>query len=167
MKYLKTKPGSIEEAYLLARGIEKKSLTEAKYVIGMQDASYFKGNEMMSAMRAGGDASSLDMHAGDGTITFTANNPGEVQRNAEKAIKDYINKETRNDRNALFAFNDLELEEVDGDGPTRQQEQSIKRVLDKYSNKAMFNTPSGKASGPLQKFADDESLGDMAISGVM
>jgi hypothetical protein len=118
-------------------------------------------------LRAGGDASSLDMHAGDGTITFTANNPGEVQRNAEKAIKDYINKETRNDRNALFAFNDLELEEVDGDGPTRQQEQSIKRVLDKYSNKAMFNTPSGKASGPLQKFADDESLGDMAISGVM
>ena len=166
MKYLKTKPGSIEEAYLLARGIEKKSLTEAKYVIGMQDASYFKGNEMMSAMKAG-NVDKLDMHAGDGTITFTANNPGEVQRNAEKAIKDYINKETRNDRNALFAFNDLELEEVDGDGPTRQQEQSIKRVLDKYSNKAMFNTPSGKASGPLQKFADDESLEDMAISGVM
>ena len=166
MKYLKTKPGSIEEAYLLARGIEKKSLTEAKYVIGMQDASYFKGNEMMSAMKAG-NVDKLDMHAGDGTITFTANNPGEVQRNAEKAIKDYINKETRNDRNALFAFNDLELEEVDGDGPTRQQEQSLKRVLDKYSNKAMFNTPNGKASGPLQKFADDESLGDMAISGVM
>ena len=64
-------------------------------------------------------------------------------------------------------FIERELEEVDGDGPTRQQEQSIKRVLDKYSNKAMFNTPSGKASGPLQKFADDESLEDMAISGVM
>jgi hypothetical protein len=141
-------------------------MTEAKYVIGMQDASYFKGNEMMSAMKAG-NTDKLDMHAGDGTITFTANNPGEVQRNAEKAIKDYINKETRNDRNALFAFNDLELEEVDGDGPTRQQEQGIKRVLDKYSNKAMFNTPSGKASGPLQKFADDESLEDMAVSGVM
>ena len=31
----------------------------------------------------------------------------------------------------------------------------------------MFNTPSGKASGPLQKFADDESLEDMAVSGVM
>jgi len=166
MKYLKTKPGSIEEAYLLARGIGEKSLTEAKYVIGMQDASYFKGNEMMSAMKAG-NVDKLDMHAGDGTITFTANNPNEAQRNAEKAIKDYINKETRNDRNALFAFNDLELEEVDGDGPTRQQEQSIKRVLDKYSNKAMFNTPSGKASGPLQKFADDESLEDMAVSGVM
>jgi len=166
MKYLKTKPGSIEEAYLLARGIGEKSLTEAKYVIGMQDASYFKGNEMMSAMKAG-NVDKLDMHAGDGTITFTANNLNETQRNAEKAIKDYINKETRNDRNALFAFNDLELEEVDGDGPTRQQEQSIKRVLDKYSNKAMFNTPSGKASGPLQKFADDESLEDMAVSGVM
>jgi len=166
MKYLKTKPGSIEEAYLLARGIGEKSLTEAKYVIGMQDASYFKGNEMMSAMKAG-NVDKLDMHAGDGTITFTANNLNEAQRNAEKAIKDYINKETRNDRNALFAFNDLELEEVDGDGPTRQQEQSIKRVLDKYSNKAMFNTPSGKASGPLQKFADDESLEDMAVSGVM
>ena len=146
--------------------IGKKSITEAKYVIGMQDASYFKGNEMMNAMRAG-NIDKLDMHAGEGTITFTANNPGEAQRNAEKAIKDYINKETRNDRNALFAFNDLELEQVDNDGPTRQQEQSIKRVLDKYSNKAMFNTPSGKASGPLQKFADDESLGDMAISGVM
>ena len=31
MKYLKTKPGSIEEAYLLARGIGEKSLTEAKF----------------------------------------------------------------------------------------------------------------------------------------
>ncbi len=141
-------------------------MTEARYVIGMQDASYFKGNEMMSAMRAG-SIDRLNMHAGEGTITFTANNPNEAQRNAEKAIKDYINKETRNDRNALFAFNSLELEEVDGDAPTRQQEQSIKRVLDKYSDKAMFNTPSGKASGPLQKFADDESLGDMAVSGVM
>ena len=100
----------------------------------MQDASYFKGNDIRKAMIQT-NTDKLDMHAGDGTITFTANNPGEVQRNAEKAIKDYINKETRNDRNALFAFNDLELEEVDGDGPTRQQEQGIKRVLDKYSNK--------------------------------
>ena len=31
MKYLKTKPGSIEEAYLLARGLGEKSLTEAKF----------------------------------------------------------------------------------------------------------------------------------------
>jgi len=149
-----------------AEELLKNNINEAKYVIGMQDASYFKGNEMMSAMRAG-NIDKLDMHAGEGTITFTANNPGEAQRNAEKAIKDYINKETRNDRNALFAFNDLELEQVDNDGPTRQQEQSLKRVLDKYSNKAMFNTPNGKASGPLQKFADEESLGDMAVQGVM
>ena len=44
-------------------------------------------NEMMSAMRAG-SIDRLDMHAGE-RITFTANNPNEAQRNAEKAIKSY------------------------------------------------------------------------------
>ena len=171
-KYLQTKPGSLEEAVLISRGL----ITEAKYVMSVSDASFFKGNDikkaMMQSKRDGNTDKALDdldMVGGDDEegITFTARSPSEAVRNAEKAILDYRNKETRNDRNALFAFNELELQEIDGKTPTSQQENMFKNVIKKYSNKAMFNTPNGRGPSDLQKFANDEALDDMAVGGVM
>ena len=170
-KYLQTKPGSLEEAVLISRGL----ITEAKYVMSVSDASFFKGNDIKKAMqetKKDGNSekalNDLDMiGAGGEDITFTANNSSEAVRKAEKAILDYRNKETRNDRNALFAFNELELQEIDGKTPTSQQENMFKNVIKKYSNKAMFNTPNGRGPSDLQKFANDEALDDMAVGGVM
>jgi hypothetical protein len=176
-KYLETKPGSLEEAVLIARGlIEKKSLNEAKYQLGMREFNFFKGNDLMKAMnqtkKDGNSEKALDdlqMYGGDeeDRITFTANNPSEAARNAEKAILTFRNKNLKNDRNALSVMKYLELEQVDGKTPTTQQKSSLKRVLDKFDIEVQFNTPNGKGSSNLEKFVKDEALDDMVTDGVM
>ena len=96
-KYLQTKPGSLEEAVLISRGL----ITEAKYVMSVSDASFFKGNDIKKAMqqtKKDGNSekalNDLDMiGAGGEDITFTANNSSEAVRKAEKAILDYRNKQ--------------------------------------------------------------------------
>jgi len=186
-RYLQTKPGSIEEAVLISRGL----ITEAKgteYHITMSDASFFKGNDLMKAMnqtKKDGNTDKalddLDMVGGDDEegITITANNPSEAARNAEKAILDYRNKQVNRDRNALFVFNGLELQLVtkfkdkgkssDGDGtlPTNYDKNIFKNVFRKYNSQPMFNTSNGKGPSDLQKFVKDEGLDDMVIDGVM
>ena len=173
-RYLDTKPGSLEEAVLIARGLITEAVT--KYNITMSDASFFKGNDLMKAMnqtkRDGNSDKALDdiqMYSADVEtgISFTVNNPGEAARMAEKAILVFRNKQVKNDRNALFAFDRLEIQLVNNKLPTSRDNQLLKRTLEKYSNEAMFNTPNGKGPGNLQKFVQDESLDDMVVDGVM
>jgi hypothetical protein len=185
-RYLETKPGSLEEAVLIARGLMEAKGT--KYHITMKDASYFKGNDIRKAMiqtKKDGNSDkaldNLDLHSGDDEegISIIANNPSEAVRNAEKAILDYRNKQVDRDRNALFVFNGLELQLVtkfkdkgkssDGDGtlPTSNEKNIFKNVLNKYSNEAMFNTPNGKGPSDLQRFVEDEALDEMAVQGAM
>ena len=92
-KYLQTKPGSLEEAVLISRGL----IEQTEYTISMKDASFFKGNDikkaMMQSKRDGNTDKALDdldMVGGDDEegITFTARSPSEAVRNAEKAILD-------------------------------------------------------------------------------
>ena len=69
-KYLKTKPGSLEEAVLISRGL----ITEAtsKFEIQFDEVSFFKGNDLMKAMnqtkKDGNSEKALDdlqMYGGD------------------------------------------------------------------------------------------------------
>ena len=171
--------------------IQGENLTEAKgtkYHFTMKDASYFKGNDIRKAMiqtKKDGNSDkaldNLDLHSGDDEegISITANNPSEAVRNIEKAILDYRNKQVNRDRNALFAFDRLELQLVqklkdkdkpddkDGTLPTSNEKNIFKNVLNKYSNEAMFNTPNGKGPSDLQKFVEDEALDEMAVQGAM
>jgi hypothetical protein len=103
----------------------------------------------------------------DSGITFTANNTGEAIRMAEKAILNFRNKQVKNDRNALFAFDRLEVQLVNNKLPTSAEKNLLKRTLEKYSNEAMFNTPNGKGPSDLTKFVKDEALDEMVVSGVM
>jgi len=173
-RYLQTKPGSLEEAVLISRGLVKEAVT--KYDITMSDASFFKGNDLMKAMnqtkKDGNSDKALDdiqMYSADAEtgISFTANNPGEAARMAEKAILNFRNKQVKNDRNALFAFDRLEIQLVNNKLPTSRDKQLLKRTLEKYSNEGMFNTPNGRGPSNLQKFVKDESLDDMVVDGVM
>ncbi len=173
-RYLQTKPGSLEEAVLISRGLVKEAVT--KYDITMSDASFFKGNDLMKAMnqtkKDGNSDKALDdiqMYSADVEtgISFTANNPGEAARMAEKAILNFRNKQVKNDRNALFAFDRLEIQLVNNKLPTSRDKQLLKRTLEKYSNEGMFNTPNGRGPSNLQKFVKDESLDDMVVDGVM
>ena len=125
-KYLETKPGSLEEAVLISRGL----IEQTEYTISMRDASFFKGNDIKKAMtqskRDGNTDKALedlDMVGGDDEegITFTARSPSEAVKNAEKAILDYRNKEVNRDRNALFVFNDLELQLVGDELPSAKK----------------------------------------------
>ena len=184
-RYLKTKPGSLEEAVLISRGLVKKSLIErTEYTISMRDASFFKGNDIRKAMmqtKKDGNTDkaldNLDMVGGDDEegITFTANNSSEAIRNAEKAILDYRNKEVNRDRNALFVFNDLELQLVkkpggkdpDGELPTSQEKNMFRSVFRKYNGQPMFNTPNGRGPSDLDRFVKDNGLDDMVRDGVM
>ena len=161
-----------------AEELVEENLTEAvtKYDITMADASFFKGNDLMKAMnqtkKDGNSDKALDdiqMYSADVEtgISFVANNPGEATRMAEKAILNFRNKQVKNDRNALFAFDRLEIQLVNNKLPTSRDNQLLKRTLEKYSNEAMFNTPNGKGPGNLQKFVQDESLDDMVVDGVM
>jgi len=173
-KYLQTKPGSLEEAVLISRGLMEAKGT--KYHIMMRDASFFKGNDIRKAMiqtKKDGNTDKalddLDMVAGDDEegITITANNPSEAARNAEKAILDYRNKEVNRDRNALFVFNSLEIQLVNNKLPTSADKNIFRNVFRKYNNKPMFNTPNGKGPSDLDTFVKDNGLDDMVISGVM
>ena len=77
-------------------------------------------------------------------------------RDIEKAILDYRNKQVNRDRNALFAFDRLELilvqklkdqdrpDDKEGTLPTSREKGILRNVLNNYSNEAMFNTPNGK-----------------------
>ena len=170
--------------------IQGKTLTEAvsKFEIQFDEVSFFKGNDLMKAMnqtkKDGNSQKALDdltmLNGGDDvTLTFTASNPSEAVRNAEKAILDYRNKQVNRDRNALFVFNGLELQLVtkfkdkgkssDGDGtlPTNYDKNIFKNVFRKYNSQPMFNTSNGKGPSDLQKFVKDEGLDDMVIDGVM
>ena len=82
-----------------------------------------------------------------------------VDKSAEKAILDYRNKEVNRDRNALFVFNDLELQLVkrpgdkdpdgelsalSGDGVNENQRNSFKR----FENLLRFRkTAMARATG--------------------
>ena len=165
----------INEARKIMQG---ETLTEAvsKFEIQFDEVSFFKGNDLMKAMnqtkKDGNSEKALDdlqMYGGDeeDRITFTANNPSEAARNAEKAILTFRNKNLKNDRNALSVMKYLELEQVDGKTPTTQQKSSLKRVLDKFDIEVQFNTPNGKGSSNLEKFVKDEALDDMVTDGVM
>ena len=149
---------------------EARKIMEAKgieYAISMKDASFFKGNDLMKAIKKG-DIDDLDMHEGGGTdLVFTANSPSEVQRNAEKAILAYRNKDVKNDRNAVYVFTGLELILVGDELPTSSQKNMLKKVFNKFDSKPMFNTPNGRGPSNLEKFVKDESLDDMLIQGVM
>jgi len=167
--------------------IQGENLTEAKgtqYIITMKDVSFFKGNDLMKAMRQtkkDGNTDKalddLDMVGGDNeeSITVIANNPSEAARNAEKAILDYRNKQVNRDRNAFFVINGLELQLVkktgakdpDGELPTNYDKNIFKNVFRKYNSQPMFNTSNGKGPSDLQKFVKDEGLDDMVIDGVM
>ena len=184
-RYLKTKPGSLEEAVLISRGLVKKSLIErTEYTISMRDASFFKGNDIRKAMmqtKKDGNTDkaldNLDMVGGDDEegITFTANNSSEAIRNAEKAILDYRNKEVNRDRNALFVFNDLELQLVkrpggkdpDGELPNSQEKNMFRSLFRKYNGQPMFNTPNGRGPSDMDRFVKDNGLDDMVRDGVM
>ena len=153
--------------------MEAKSI---KYDIGMADASFFKGNDIRKAMlqtKKDGNSDKaledLQMYSADSDsgITFTANNTGEAIRMAEKAILNFRNKQVKNDRNALFAFDRLEVQLVNNKLPTSAEKNLLKRTLEKYSNEAMFNTPNGKGPSDLTKFVKDEALDEMVVSGVM
>ena len=179
-KYLQTKPGSLEEAVLISRGL----IEQTEYTISMKDASFFKGNDirkaMMQSKRDGNTDKALDdldMVGGDDEegITFTARSPSEAVRNAEKAILDYRNKEVNRDRNALFVFNDLQLQLVkrpgdkdpDGELPNSQEKNMFRSLFRKYSGQPMFNTPNGRGPSDMDKFVKDNGLDDMVRDGVM
>ena len=172
--YFENKPGSLEDA--ANKVVSEGYIAEAKYSINMADASYIKGSELMKAMRqAKKDGNTkkalddLDILAGDDEqgISFTAANDNEAVRKAEKALQDYRNKSTRNDRNALFAFDRLELRMVGDKLATSQQKNMFKRVFDKYDNKAMFNTSNNKGPSDLQQFVNKTKLDDMVAQGQM
>ena len=172
--YFENKPGSLEDA--ASKVVSEGYIAEAKYSINMADASYIKGSELMKAMRqAKKDGNTkkalddLDILAGDDEqgISFTAANDNEAVRKAEKALQDYRNKSTRNDRNALFAFDRLELRMVGDKLATSQQKNMFKRVFDKYDNKAMFNTSNNKGPSDLQQFVNKTKLDDMVAQGQM
>ena len=172
--YFENKPGSLEDA--ANKIVSEGYIAEAKYSINMADASYIKGSELMKAMRqAKKDGNTkkalddLDILAGDDEqgISFTAANDNEAVRKAEKALQDYRNKSTRNDRNALFAFDRLELRMVGDKLATSQQKNMFKRVFDKYDNKAMFNTSNNKGPSDLQQFVNKTKLDDMVAQGQM
>ena len=163
---------------------EARKIMEAKgteYHISMKDASFFKGNDLMKAMRQtkkDGNTDKalddLDMVGGDDEegITITANNPSEAARNAEKAILDYRNKQVNRDRNALFVFNGLEIQLVKKANakdtlPTSYEKNIFKNVFRKYNSQPMFNTPNGKGPSDLERFVKDEGLDDMVTDGVM
>tara|TARA_B100000035_G_scaffold274560_1_gene251018 strand:- start:27 stop:548 length:522 start_codon:yes stop_codon:yes gene_type:complete len=171
-KYLETKPGSLEEAVLISRGL----IEQTEYTISMRDASFFKGNDIKKAMtqskRDGNTDKALedlDMVGGDDEegITFTARSPSEAVKNAEKAILDYRNKEVNRDRNALFVFNDLELQLVGDELPNSQQKNMFRGLFRKYSNQPMFNTPNGRGPSDMDKFVKDNGLDDMVRDGAM
>ena len=172
--YFENKPGSLEDA--ANKVVSEGYIAEAKYSINMADASYIKGSELMKAMRqAKKDGNTkkalddLDILAGDDEqgISFTAANDNEAVRKAEKALQDYRNKSTRNDRNALFAFDRLELRMVGDKLATSQQKNMFKRVFDKYDNKAMFNTSNNRGPSDLQQFVNKTKLDDMVAQGQM
>ena len=172
--YFENKPGSLGD--VAARVVSEGYIAEAKYSIDMADASYIKGSELMKAMRqAKKDGNTkkalddLDILAGDDEqgISFTAANDNEAVRKAEKALQDYRNKSTRNDRNALFAFDRLELRMVGDKLATNQQKNMFKRVFDKYDNKAMFNTSNNRGPSDLQQFVNKTKLDDMVVQGQM
>ena len=68
-KYLKTKPGSIEEAVLISRGLVKKSLAEARWQIEGQTS--YKG------------ISSYDQFS----MVINANSESDAKDKAEKALE--------------------------------------------------------------------------------
>ena len=109
----------INEARKIMQG---ETLTEAvsKFEIQFDEVSFFKGNDLMKAMnqtkKDGNSQKALDdltmLNGGDDvTLTFTASNPSEAVRNAEKAILNFRNKFTKNDRNAYTNFNSIQLQD--------------------------------------------------------
>ena len=139
-RYLQTKPGSLEEAVLISRGLVKEAVT--KYDITMSDASFFKGNDLMKAMnqtkKDGNSQKALDdltmLNGGDDvTLTFTASNPSEAVRNAEKAILNFRNKFTKNDRNAYTNFNSIQLQDS-VPGLTKNDDNILKNIFKKYDS---------------------------------
>ena len=90
----------INEARKIMQG---ETLTEAvsKFEIQFDEVSFFKGNDLMKAMnqtkKDGNSQKALDdltmLNGGDDvTLTFTASNPSEAVRNAEKTILNFRNK---------------------------------------------------------------------------
>ena len=164
----------INEARKIMQG---ETLTEAvsKFQIQFDEVSFFKGNDLMKAMnqtkKDGNSQKALDdltmLNGGDDvTLTFTASNPSEAVRNAEKAILNFRNKFTKNDRNAYTNFNSIQLQDSVPE-LTKNDDNILKNIFKKYDSKPMFNTPSGKGPSNLEKFVKDESLDEMIISGVM
>tara|TARA_B100000282_G_scaffold285702_1_gene251500 strand:+ start:293 stop:778 length:486 start_codon:yes stop_codon:yes gene_type:complete len=153
----------LEESAKILRG---ELISEATYTITVNDAYYIKGNSLSKAMK-NGDAEDVDMNDADGEITFTAGSPSEAQRNAEKAIKDFINKSVRNDRGAVIQFNDIELGLVDDNLPSSTQKNMLKRVIDKFDGKPIFNTSNGRGPANIEKFIRDEGIDDGLRDGAM
>ena len=80
-----------------------------------------------------------------------------------------------NNENALFVFNDLELQLVkrpgdkdpDGELPNSQEKNMFRGLFRKYSGQPMFNTPDGRGPSDMDKFVKDNGLDDMVRDGVM
>ena len=164
----------INEARKIMQG---ETLTEAvsKFEIQFDEVSFFKGNDLMKAMnqtkKDGNSQKALDdltmLNGGDDvTLTFTASNPSEAVRNAEKAILNFRNKFTKNDRNAYTNFSGIELQDSVPE-LTKNDDNILKNIFKKYDGKPMFNTSSGNGPSNLEKFVKDESLDEMIIAGVM
>lgn len=153
----------LEESAKILKG---EVISEAKYVLSADDASWISGKSLAGAMKSK-DGSDVDMNEDEPSIEFTANSPSDAQRKCEKAIKDHINKEVKRDRNAVYQFNGLELQLVDDELPNSTQKNMLKRIIDKYDQEPIFNTSNGKGPANVVKFMRDEGIDDGLTDGAM
>ena len=150
-----------------------------KYSFSAKETNYFSGNMLKRGMQALkkdpklhynlGSLDFFEISGGDENPSFdiTASFPSEAVRKLEKALVDFRNKDCKRDRNAYHYFVGLELDLVDGNRPTSQDKNIFKGVINKYTQNAMFNTPTGRGPSDLEQFVKKEALDEPLESGVL
>ena len=104
---------------------------------------------------------------GEDSINITASSSSEATRKLEKALIDFRNKECNRDRNAYYLFTKIELVLVDDERAKHQTKRIFNDVIFKYTQNAMFNTPTGRGPSNLEQFVKKEKLDEPLFYGAM
>ena len=147
-----------------------------KYGFTIDETNHFTGAMLNRAMQAVKKDPKNDYRSdnyfqirggGEDSFDITASSSSEATRKLEKALIDFRNKECNRDRNAYYLFTKIELVLVDDERAKHQTKRIFNDVIFKYTQNAMFNTPTGRGPSNLEQFVKKEKLDEPLFYGAM